>query len=270
MTGTDGVASVGATEGPNVARVYDFFLGGAHNFPADREAAAQVERTWPQIRDTARVNRLFLGEAVSYLAGEVGVRHFLDIGSGMPTMGNVHEVAQQLAPDAQVVYVDSDPVAVAHSKILLAPNPRAVAVQADLLRPDEILDHPQVSRLLDLGQPVALLLVAVLHFFPDDTGPRHLVAQLREALPAGSHLVVTHATGDGQSQQVTEAAEVYRRTTAPFQLRDRTEVLSFFDDCTLVDPGLVLLPGWEHDRQRGRSRTAEGRLPVYAGVGRVR
>ncbi|ABW12268.1 protein of unknown function DUF574 [Parafrankia sp. EAN1pec] len=269
MSGADGVAAVGA-EGPNVARVYDFFLGGAHNFPADREAAAQVEGTWPQIRDTARVNRLFLGEAVRYLAGEVGIRQFLDIGSGMPTMGNVHEVAQQLAPDAQVVYVDSDPVAVAHSQILLAPNPLATAVEADLLRPDEILEHPEVSRLLDLGQPVALLLVAVLHFFPDDTGPRHPVAQLRDALPAGSHLVVTHATGDGQSQQVTEAAEVYRRTTAPFQLRSRTEVLSFFDDCALVDPGLVLLPGWEQDRRRGRSTTMEGRLPVYAGVGRLR
>ena len=266
--GAESVAPAGP-ESPNVARVYDFFLGGAHNFPADREAAAQVEQTWPQIRDTARVNRLFLGEAVRYLTGEVGVRHFLDIGSGMPTMGNVHEVAQQVAPYAQVVYVDNDPIAVAHSQILLAPNPAAVAIEADLAQPGKILEHPEVFSLLDLGQPVALLLVAVLHFFPDDTGPQRLVAQLRDAMPAGSYLVVTHATGDGQSQDVTEAAEVYRRTTAPFQLRSREQVLSFFDGCALVEPGLVLLPGWDTDRQRRRT-AAEGRLPVYAGIGRIR
>lgn len=187
----------------------------------------------------------------------------------MPTMGNVHEVAQQVAPDAQVVYVDNDPVAVAHSQILLAPSPAAVAIEADLARPEEILNHPEVSRLLDLAQPVALLLVAVLHFFPDDTGPQRLVARLRDALPAGSHLVLTHATGDGQPQDVMEAAEVYRRTTAPFQLRSREQVLSFFDGCELVEPGLVLLPGWEQDRTH-RHTAPEGRLPVYAGVGRLR
>ncbi|WP_277870115.1 SAM-dependent methyltransferase [Frankia sp. KB5] len=122
--------------------------------------------------------------------------------------------------------------------------------------------------MLDRAQPVALLLVAILHFFPDDTGPQQLVAQLRDALPAGSYLVLTHATGDGQSQDVVEAAETYRRTTARFQLRSRREVLEFFDDCTLVEPGLVLLPGWEQDRQRRRT-TTEDRLAVYAGVGRI-
>jgi hypothetical protein len=256
-------------EGPNVARVYDYFLGGAHNFPADREAAARVVETWPQIRDTTRVNRLFLGEAVRFLAGEVGLRQFLDIGSGMPTMGNVHEVAQQVAPDARVAYVDHDPVAVAHSQILLASNPKALAVEADLARPEEILSHPMITGLLDLSQPVGLLLVAILHFFPDDTDPQRLVASLRDALPAGSYLVLTHATGDGQGRDVADAAEVYRRTTAPFQLRDRDQVTRFFDGTELVEPGLVLLPGWEDDRQR-RATTADGRLPVYAGVGRIR
>jgi hypothetical protein len=256
-------------EGPNVARVYDYFLGGAHNFPADREAAGRVVETWPQIRETTRVNRLFLGETVRYLAGEVGVRQFLDIGSGMPTMGNVHEVAHGLAPDARVAYVDHDPVAVAHSQILLASTPTALAVEADLARPEEILTHPEISGLLDLSQPVALLLVAVLHFFPDDTGPERLVASLRDALPAGSYLVLTHATGDGQGRDVADAAEVYRRTTAPFQLRDRDQVARFFTGTDLVGPGVVLLPGWDDDRRR-RATTADGRLPVYAGVGRIR
>jgi hypothetical protein len=265
--GTASTNPVGA-EGPNVARVYDALLGGAHNFPADREAAARIERTSPGIREGARVNRLFLGEAVRFLAGQVGIRQFLDIGSGMPTMGNVHEVAGALAPNTRVVYVDNDPVVVGHSQVLLASTPGAVAVQADLADPRTILDDPQVAGMLDRAQPVALLLVAILHFFSDDTNPRGLVAELREALPAGSYLVLTHATGDGQSGDVAEAAETYRRTTAPFQLRSRSEVLEFFDDCTLVEPGLVLLPGWEQDRQRRRT-TAEGRLAVYAGVGRI-
>jgi len=256
-------------EGPNVARVYDYFLGGAHNFPADREAAARVVETWPQIRDTTRVNRLFLGEAVGFLAGEVGLRQFLDIGSGMPTMGNVHEVAQRVAPEARVAYVDHDPVAVAHSQILLASNPRALAVDADLARPEEILAHPAITGLLELSQPVGLLLVAILHFFPDNTDPYRLVAALRDALPAGSYLVLTHAAGDGQDRDVADAAEVYRRTTAPFQLRSREEVVRFFDGTDLVEPGVVLLPGWDEDRRR-RATTIDGRLPIYAGVGRIR
>jgi hypothetical protein len=255
-------------EGPNVARVYDYFLGGGHNFRADREAAARVVETWPQIRDTTRVNRLFLGEAVRFLAGEVGLRQFLDIGSGMPTMGNVHEVAQRVAPEARVAYVDHDSVAVAHSKILLASNPKALAVEADLARPEEILTHPEITSLLDLSQPVGLLLVAILHFFPDNTDPLRLVASLRDALPAGSYLVLTHATG-GQDPDVAAAAEVYRRTTAPFQLRSREDVVRFFDGTELVEPGVVLLPGWDDDRRR-RATTTDRRLPVYAGVGRIR
>jgi hypothetical protein len=256
-------------EGPNVARVYDYFLGGAHNFPADREAAARVVETWPQIGETTRVNRLFLGEAVRFLVSEVGLRQFLDVGSGMPTMGNVHEVAHQVVPDARVAYVDHDPVAVAHSKVLLASDPRALAVEADLAWPAGILAHPEITSLLDLSQPVGLLLVAILHFFPDDTDPQRLVASLRDALPAGSYLVLTHATGDGQDREVADAAEVYRRTTAPFQLRSREEVSRFFDGTDLVEPGVVLLPGWDDDR-RGGATTTTGRLPVYAGVGRIR
>ncbi|MEX5713163.1 SAM-dependent methyltransferase [Parafrankia sp. FMc6] len=168
--GADALAPVGP-ESPNVTRLYGFFLGGAHGFPADREAAATLEETWPQIRDTVRDNLLFLGEAVRFLAGEVGIRRFLDIGSSMPTMGNVHELAQQLAPDARVVYVDNDPVGVVHSQILLAPDLAAVAVAADLVRPDEILHHPAVSDLLDLSQPAGLLLVALLCFFAVMTRP---------------------------------------------------------------------------------------------------
>jgi hypothetical protein len=266
--GQDAVSAHGPEEA-NVARVYDYFLGGAHHFLADREAAARVIETFPRMRETARVNRLFLGEAVRFLVGEIGLGQFLDIGSGMPTMGNVHEVAQRLAPQARVAYVDNDPVAVAHSQILLAPQPGAVAVEADLSRPEEILTHPVITGLLDLSEPVGLLLVAVLQFFPDDLEPERLVGVLRDGLPAGSYLVVSHATADGQDAEVTEAAEVYRRTTAPFQLRGHVQVGRFFDGCDLVNPGLVLLPGWEDDRQLGGTETEE-RLPIYGGVGRLR
>ncbi|WP_235490907.1 SAM-dependent methyltransferase, partial [Frankia sp. AvcI1] len=193
----DGFESTGHDD-PNIARIYDYLLGGAHNFAVDRDAAAKLTQAWPQIQQAARVNRAFLGEAVRYLAGPAGIRQFLDIGSGMPTMGNVHEVAYGVAPDARVAYVDNDPVAVANSQILLARTPAAVAIEGDLHRPEEILQHPDVTGLLDLSQPVGLLLVAILHFFDDDAHPERLIGALRDALPAGSYLVLTHATGDGQ------------------------------------------------------------------------
>jgi SAM-dependent methyltransferase len=253
-------------EGPSIARVYDYLLGGSHNFPADQEAAGEFLARWPDARETMRANRAFLGRAVRYLAGPVGIRQFLDIGSGIPTVGNVHEIAQQVAPDARIIYVDNEEVAVLHSRAILAGNDKATAVQADLRRPAEILDRPPLRDLVDLSQPVALLLVAVLHFFPNCNQPAALVAELRDALAPGSYIVISHGTTDGQATHVAEAMGRYNQTTAPFQPRTRAEVMAFFDGLEMVDPGLVPVPLWRPDPPAGT-----GGLPVriaaYGGAG---
>jgi SAM-dependent methyltransferase len=254
-------------DGPNIARVYDYLLGGAHNFVPDRESAAELLARWPDARETMIANRAFLGRAVRYLAGQAGIRQFLDVGSGIPTMDNVHAIAQQAAPDARVVYVDMDEVAVLHSRAILADNDRATAIQADLRSPQTILGHPGLHDLLDLSQPTALLLVAILHFLPDspDT-PAALVAQLRDALAPGSYLVISHGTTDGQPPHVAEALEHYAQTTAEFQPRSHAEVLRFFDGLDLIDPGLVPVARWRPD-DPGDAEHAE-RIAVYGGAGR--
>jgi S-adenosyl methyltransferase len=249
----------------NPARVYDLLLGGSHHFASDRAFAAQVRTTWPQAAQTMRANRAFLGRATRYLAAEAGIRQFLDIGSGLPTTGNVHEVAQQIAPDAQVVYVDNDPVAVQHSRVVLAGTSSAVAIQADLRHPHEILAHPELRELLDLTRPVGLLLVAVLHFIPDDQDPATLVAWLRDELPAGSYLVITHATGDSQGAEVASAGETYARSMPSFQLRSHSRIREFFGDFHLIDPGLVFIPDWRPDIQQDTEKDT-GQAAGYAGV----
>ena len=253
-------------EGPSIARVYDYLLGGSHNFAADQEAAGEFLARWPDARETMRSNRAFLGRAVRYLAGQAGIRQFLDIGSGIPTMGNVHEIAQQTAPDARVAYVDNEEVAVLHSRAILARNQNATAIQADLRRPREILRSPQLRDLLDLSRPVALLLVAVLHFFPDSDEPAALVAELREALAPGSYVVISHGTTDGQAPGVAEAMGHYNQTTAPFQPRSHAEVMAFFDGLEIIDPGLVPVPQWRPDPQQAGD--PPGRIAAYGGVGR--
>jgi hypothetical protein len=253
-------------DGPSIACVYDYLLGGSHNFAVDQEAARAFLARWPDAPVTMRANRAFLGRAVRYLAGQAGIRQFLDIGSGIPTMGNVHEIAQQAAAGARVVYVDNDAVAVQHSRAILARNDNAIAVQADLRRPREVLDSPQLQALLDLSQPVALLLVAILHFFPDSDDPAALVAGLRGALAPGSYVVISHGTTDGQAPNVAEAMGHYNQTTAPFQPRSRAAIRAFFRDLELVDPGLVLVTRWRPDRDAAR-RDDPGQVAAYGGVG---
>jgi hypothetical protein len=248
----------------NPARVYDLLLGGSHHFASDRTFAAQVLTTWPEAAQTMRANRAFLGRVTRYLAAEAGIRQFLDIGSGLPTMENVHEVAQQAAPDARVVYVDNDPVAVQHSRVVLAGTSSATAIQADLRRPREILAHPELRDLLDLTRPVGLLLVAVLHFLPEQD-PATLVAWLRAELPAGSYLVITHATGDGQGAEVSRAGENYARSMPSFQLRTHARIREFFGDFHLIDPGLVFIPDWRPDIQRDNEKDT-GQAAGYGGV----
>ena len=250
---------------PSIACVYDYLLGGAHNFAADQEAARQFLARWPDAPVTMRANRAFLGRVVRYLAGQAGVRQFLDIGSGIPTMGNVHEIAQQVAQEARVVYVDNDAVAVQHSRAILAQNNNAIAIQADLRRPGEIVGDPQLRDLLDLSQPVALLIVAVLHFFPDSDAPAGLVAELREALVPGSYVVISHGTTDGQAPNVAEAMRHYSQTTAQFQPRGHAAVKAFFDGLELVEPGLVRVSSWRPDPAQDVGDDAQ--VAVYGGVG---
>jgi SAM-dependent methyltransferase len=255
-------------DGPNIARVYDYLLGGSHHFDADKVAAAEFLARWPDARRTMAANRAFLGRAVRYLAGQAGIRQFLDVGSGIPTMDNVHAIAQQAAPDAKVVYVDIDEVAVLHSRAILAGNDQAIAIQADLRSPQSILDHPGLHGLLDLSQPTALLLVAILHFLPDepDHDPGVLVAQLRDALASGSYVVISHGTTDGQPEHVAEGMEHYAHTTADFQPRSHAEILRYFDSLDLIDPGLVHIPRWRPDDLRDAEHAE--RIAAYGGAGR--
>ena len=253
------------SDGANIARVYDYLLGGSHHFPADRAAAEDFRARWPEAPATMQANRAFLGRAVRYLAGQAGVRQFLDIGSGIPTMGNVHEIAQDIAPGSRIAYIDNDEVAVLHSRAILAGNTDTIAIQADLRAPREILDHPALSAFLDLSQPVALLLVAVLHFFPDEQDPASLAAVLRDALAPGSYLVISHGTTDAQPRHVADAMAHYDQATAPFQPRGYPDVLRFFDGYDLIKPGLVHVPLWRPDTPEDAVRPEQA--APYGGVG---
>lgn len=252
----------------NIARVYDYWLGGTSNFLADQDAARAMLAVDPALRATMRANRAFLGRAVRYLAGQAGIRQFLDIGSGIPTERNVHEVAQEAAPDSQTVYVDVDEVAVAHSRLLLQDNPGATIIQADLREPEKILADPATQLMLDFTQPVALLLVAVLHFIPDEDGPWQIVAALRDALAPGSYLVICHACRDAKPHLASATEKAYEgRVAARAAIRSRGDILRFFDGFDLIEPGLVYLPQWRPD--------APGDIPedprkfwALAGVGR--
>ena len=251
---------------PSSARVYDYFLGGAHNFAVDRELAKQIAAMTPNIGETMRSNRAFLRRAVRALVA-AGVHQYLDIGSGIPTAGNVHEVAQEAAPESKVIYVDNDPVAVAHSQALLAGDGRAAVLCADLREPDRILTGARELGLLDFDQPIAVLLAGVLHFVPDSDDPAGLVAKLRDAVVPGSYLLISHATADGQPVEVIEAQRLSGRTATEIVLRSHVQLMEFFAGLTLIEPGLVFIPAWRPDPADGVERHPE-RVGAYAGVGR--
>ncbi|MFK0252843.1 SAM-dependent methyltransferase [Streptomyces sp. NPDC090445] len=257
---------------PSVSRIYDYYLGGSHNFEVDRQAARRAMEFTPGLPKIMQANRAFMRRAVRY-AVDRGVTQFLDIGSGIPTFGNVHEVARKASPEARVVYVDHDPVAVAHSNAVLAGNDTAGVVAADLRKPQDILGSSEVARLLDLERPVALLLVAVLHFLEDADDPYAAVAELRDALPSGSLLVVTHASYEGlplPEETASGMVAVYRDIRSPLVMRNREQVARFFDGFELVDPGLVSMPNWQPD---GLAAPQDGEMPedpyAFAGFGGV-
>jgi S-adenosyl methyltransferase len=256
----------------NSARIYDYLLGGKDNFPADREVAEQVLAVVPVSRMVTRQNRTYLRRVVRYLAAEAGIRQFLDLGSGLPTQGNVHELAQAVAPDARVVYVDNDPVVVTHGRALLEGD-NTLVVQADLRQPEEIVGHPQVRQLLDFDRPIAVLLVSVLHFVSDQQDPCGVVARLRQAVPAGSYLAISHGTADlpvrpdlsqvEMAEMAVKTAELYRAAALPFAFRSKAEVTRLFEGWELVPPGVVFIQSWRPD-------DASTELPggFYGAVGR--
>ena len=247
------------------ARVYDYWLGGKDNFAADRAAAEQVIEVRPAIRTDVRANRAFLGRAVRYLAGPAGIRQFLDIGTGLPSADNTHEVAQSVAPDSRVVYVDNDPIVLAHARALLTSSPEGVTayLDADLRHPEAIL--ARAGQTLDLTRPVAIMLVAVLHHVPDSDDPYGLVARLRDAVPAGSYLVVSHPASDVETEKVTEVARRYNASVVTGQTRrSADEVAAFLGDWEILEPGVTQTPAWRPDP----ASPPAGPVPMWAGVAR--
>ena len=252
---------------PNAARVYDFFLAGKDNFAADRELAQKILAVLPDTAVVCRDNREFLQRSVRFLAGEAGIRQFLDIGTGLPTMGNVHQIAQETASDSRVAYVDYDPVVLSHARALLANDRDVIVVEGDLRAPEAILADADVRQLIDFSQPVAVLLVAVLHFVTDADRPYEAVRTLVDALPSGSYLVLSHSTPDAVSDDVTEAMKgIYSGASAQAAPRSFEDVAKFFDGLELVDPGLVNVTLWRPDLPPHRPSRPPGRSLMYGGV----
>jgi O-methyltransferase involved in polyketide biosynthesis len=229
---------------PSPARIYDYWLGGSNNFPADRAAAEHLEKTTPGTADRVRANRHFLGRVVRFLAQQ-GVDQFIDIGSGLPTVGNVHNVAQDVHPLARVVYVDSDPIATLHSQNMLEVekvDDRVIAVEADAREPEFILE--QAQRVIDLDRPVALLCFAVLHFITDDAEAVRILTALRDRVAPGSYLAISHGTFDPSEEDAAQFGRVYSQSVASLKIRTIPELTALFDGFELVPPGVVYLPEW--------------------------
>jgi S-adenosyl methyltransferase len=255
------------TTRPHPARMYDALLGGKDNYAADRQAVRQVLKAAPEVRDSARANRAFLQRAVRFLVAEAGIRQIIDVGTGIPAAGNVHEVAGRAAAGTRVAYVDNDPIVHVHANALLTGTGTTSIVLADLRDPEAILTNPKVRGLIDFGQPVALLLVAILHFITDKENPARIIAAFRDALPAGSYLALSHATADFRPAVAQTAAAVYDQATSPVTLRSHAQIAAFFDGWELVEPGLVQVPLWRPDGRLPRPKEL-ARIWVYGGVAR--
>lgn len=254
------------------ARRYNYWLGGKDNFQADRDSGDAMAAAFPTIRTAALENRRFLQRAVAHLAREAGIRQFLDIGTGIPTANNTHEVAQAVAPDARVVYVDNDPIVLAHARALLTSSAEGATayIDADLRDPEKILHHPDLRRTLDLGQPVALMLVAILHFVPDTDDPYGVVRRLLAELPPGSYLAASHATYDQLPPDVAEAARVATRDGNPpggINLRSRDDFARFFDGLEVVEPGVVSVAQWRAETEP-QPRPTVDEVSMYGAVAR--
>jgi hypothetical protein len=256
---------------PSASRIYDYWLGGSHNFAIDREVARDLTALVPETPLIMQVNRAFLHRAVRFLIGE-GIRQFLDLGSGIPTLGNVHEVAQKASPDAKVVYVDIDPVAVAHSRHILNGNPNATVIHEDLRNSDVILSNPLVRGLLDFDQPIAVLMMAVLHFIPKEDNAEALVGRFRDAVIPGSFVALSHGTADFAQlteEELDQGIDQMARTSTPVTTRTRAEVERLFTGLELVEPGVVWSAQWRPEHPDEVIERPESSA-AYAGVGRKR
>lgn len=231
---------------PSSARIYDYFLGGKDNFPADREAAEEIAGYLPSIREAAHINRAFVGRAVRYLVNGAGITQLLDIGTGLPTKRNVHEVAHEADPEARVVYVDHDPVVLAHARDLLNSDANAVILGHDMRDTGAILADPELRGLFDFSQRVGILFVSVLHFLSDADDPAGIIARLLAPFPSGSYVALTHGTAD-VAPGVNDAARVYDEATTPMYVRGQDEVRNLVSGLDLVEPGLVWTPQWRPD-----------------------
>jgi hypothetical protein len=250
---------------PNVARMYDFMLGGKDNFEVDRAAVEALSRAWPHGPAVCRQNRAFLGRVVEYLAAGCKIRQFLDIGSGLPTADNVHEIAQRAAPGARVVYVDYDPVVVGHAQVLLAASsPDVVALRADMRDPGSLLRDRRLNQMLDFEEPVAVLMFAILHFVTDTGQPHRIVRRFTDALPPGSALALSHITDEAVDPETRDAATmVYEKSSAPVVPRSRKQIAGFFDGLEMCHPGVVDISRWPEERSDFAGRAP---LAMYGGV----
>jgi hypothetical protein len=251
------------TEVPSAARVYDYLLGGGHNFASDRAVGSKVLQVLSGGREIAQSNRAFLRRAVLHMIDQ-GITQFLDLGSGIPTVGNVHEIAQQTNPDTRVVYVDYDEVAVAHSQLLLEGNKNATVINADMCSPDAVLDNPELHRLIDFSKPVGLLMVAVLHFVSDSKDPAGIVARYRDVLPSGSLVALSHLTADYKPEEMDGVVEAMKHSRDPMYFRSHATFSAMFDHLSILEPGVVSAPLWRPEL----GAVSEGPQDVYVGVGR--
>lgn len=254
---------------PNVARIYDYFLGGAHNFRVDREFAERMTRETGISALPYRENRSFLRRAVQFMCDE-GINQFLDLGSGIPTVGNVHEIAEKADPAARVVYVDNEPVAYAYARQILARNDNATILQADLRDIDAVLDHPDTTRLIDFTQPVGLLTVAIMHFIPDSDDPAGILRRYRSAMAGGGFHAITHLTADGTKTtggDVERGVQLYQQASTPGAARTADQVRELLGDGELVEPGITWTSQWRPDGTNTEPNSGEDVL--YAAVARV-
>jgi hypothetical protein len=250
------------------ARVYDYWLGGKDNFAADRAVGDAIRAEIPSVPQLTRDNRAFLGRAVHYLAAEAGIRQFLDIGTGIPTAGNTHEVAQAAAPDARIVYVDNDPIVLAHARALMTSHPAGATafILGDFRDAGKILADPALRQTLDFGQPIALMLIAILHFFTDDENPQAIVSSLVDALPSGSYLAISNLTQDFMDpERAARATQAGLQGGITYVSRTRAGVAAFFDGLELLDPGVVPMQLWRPDGAPGAPPDGP---TAYAAVGR--
>jgi hypothetical protein len=257
------------TSRPHSARMYDYYLGGKDHFPVDKQAAEAVAEAYPGIFTCARENRAFMHRATRVLAQEHGIRQWLDIGTGIPTEPNVHQVAQSVVPEARVVYADNDPLVLKYAERLMRSTPqgRTTYIEADVNDPDALLTAPELAEVLDLSQPVALSLNALMHFITDARDPYGIVGRLMAALPAGSALALSHCTPDFDPPTWEKVTDIYTGAGTPVQFRSQQDVTRFFDGLDLLEPGVTVGHRWRPSQPAGPDTPTDAQVSLWAGVG---